>query len=256
MSQSPISTTTTLVVIPLLIAVVPLSAFYELKDRRERIIVNRFPEKLDELANANQMGLSVDEGFRYISQRSEGLLAEEFERLNNDIRWNFDVNKALTKFANRLRIPSISRTVRLISRSSVATGDLYKILSVAADDAYERLLLRRKRYREMSGYIAIIIISFLVYLGVILLLDQAYLTPLVERVGRQDIEAPAEIGTPMSFQNVPVTTYRMVFYHSTLIQALGNGLLAGKMTKDDMMSGLKYSIAFLVITMIAYVTVI
>jgi flagellar protein FlaJ len=94
----------------------------------------------------------------------------------------------------------------------------------------------------MNSYTAIVVIGFLVYLMVIVLIDSAYLSRFA------DLAATAAPDTggrdlPVSFTNVPLETYRALFFHSVLVQGFGAGLLAGKLTDNRVLAGLKYSVA-------------
>lgn len=250
-STEPVPTTTLLVAVPLLIAVVPLSILHEVKQMRIRDITRKYPDKLTSLANANKMGLPFTTALEQVSRRSKGVMANEFSKVHNDIIWNSNMSLALVKFANRLRIPQVSRSMKLIAETSRTTGELSKIIEVAATDTKNQYRLMRRRYQEMSSYIAIIIMSFLVYLSVIVVLDVAYLMPIAESIAEADV-SPRVSGIPTPFVDVSISTYRMVFYHSVLIQAFGNGILAGKIGADDMLGGLKYSIAFVILAVVVF----
>lgn len=249
MMTDPVWTTTALVVLPVLVAVAPLSVFHELKKQRVRGIVSRFPEKLSAVANANEMGMSLTESFDHVSRRGAGGISGEFGRVSNDIRWKHDTSGALVDCANRLRVPQVSRSMNLLSKASRTTGELSRILEVAARDTANEHRMRKKRAQEMSGYIAVVVISFLVYLGVVLMLDRFYLVPLYEAIPAEEAVAGTEIG---SLTQIPIETYRTLFYHSALVLAFGNGLLAGMMGENDILAGLKYAIGFLVLTALAF----
>lgn len=255
MTADPIGTTTAYVVVPTLIAFTPYAVLHELKQYRRQKLVRRFPDKLQALANANEMGLSFTESLKQISRRSTGVLADEFRKLSNDIRWNADTSRAMQEFANRLRVPQITRTSKLIAEASRSTADLSRILDSAAEDTLNQYRLAKERYRQMSGYIAIIMVSYLVYLSVVLLLEVAYLTPISEAMTEVNLPSNAFGGQYSGFFEVSVTTYRMVFYHSALIQGFGNGLLAGVMGKGNLASGLKYSLIFTALTAVAFILV-
>ena len=255
MTTNPVWTATVLVVLPLLVAVTPLSLFHELKKQRLREVVSRFPEKLSAVANANEMGMSLTDGFDYVSRRGSGGVSEEFGRVSNDIRWKHDTSGALIDCAHRLRVPQVSRSMNLLSKASRTTGELSRILEVAAQDTANEHRMRKKRAQEMSGYIAVVILSFLVYLAVVLMLDRFYLVPLYEAIPTQEPGSTAtgvgggEVG---SLTQIPIETYRTLFYHSALILAFGNGLIAGMMGENDLLAGLKYAIAFSVLTVAAF----
>ncbi len=246
MATSPIVTTTTLVLAPLLIVAVPLTFFHEKKRRREREIAHEFPETLNVLASANKMGIPFTEALELISQWSGGVVGEELRTVRNDIVWNYDVRHALLGFGNRVSVPRMGRTMKLLAEGIYSTGDLSKVLEIAAADTRDRDEMERARRHELSTYIAVVVIGFLVYLLVIVMLDVGYLQVLSEFGGETTTESGPLV---TSFQDVPVETYRAVFFHSALIQAFGTGLLAGKLADNDALSGLKYGIALSLVTL-------
>ncbi|QLC33666.1 type II secretion system F family protein [Halarchaeum sp. CBA1220] len=250
--EAPARNTARLVVYPLLVAVVPLSLFHELKRGRESAIVRRFPSTLNILSSANSMGIPFTDALELVSRWSTGTLGQELRLVRNDIQWNGDVSRALVAFANRLNIPQLSRTMKLVADGSRSTGDLARVLSIAADDTRERYRIERQRRREMSSYIAVVLIGFLVYLMVIVLLDTSYIQPIARLAAEQGAQQVGQIGGPISLTNVPVNTYRMLFFHSVLIQGVGAGLLAGKLAENDVLSGLKYSILLVTLALIAF----
>ncbi len=126
-----------------------------------------------------------------------------------------------------------------------------RILSVAAEDARNRYRLERARRRAMSSYLGIVIIGFFVYLMVVVLIDTSYLGPIAEH----SADVPANSGMPISFTQIPVDTYRALFFHSALIQGFGSGLLAGKLADNDVLSGLKYGIGLVAISAIVFVVI-
>jgi flagellar protein FlaJ len=249
-SSEPIWITTVLVVVPVLVAVAPFSILHEAKRARVRKAVSGFPTKVNAVANANDMGMSLRDSFNHVSKRGSAEIDKEFRRVSNDISWKNDTGQALVECANRLRIPQVSRSMNLISKASQTTGDLNRILEVAARDTANEYRMKKHRAQEMSGYIAVIIISFLIYLSVILMLDRFYLVPLYEAIPAPESGAAStEIG---SLTEIPIEAYRTLFFHSSLILAFGNGLLAGKIGENDLVPGLKYGIGFSLVTVAAF----
>jgi flagellar protein FlaJ len=237
---APVRTTTLLVVVPALVVVVPLSLFYERKRRRQNQITQRFPDMLNVLSSANSMGVRLTDAFGLVSRYSTGVLARETQKVRNDVEWNRDLRIALLKLANRLKAPHLSRTIKLVADGGRSSGDLTRILSIAAEDTHNRARLERDRRQAMSSYIAIVVIGFLVYLMVIVLIDTAYLSQFAALAAEQ---GPDTRDLPVSLSSVPVETYRALFFHSVLIQGFGAGLLAGKLADNRALSGLKYSVA-------------
>jgi flagellar protein FlaJ len=241
------------VVLPVLVAITPYSFFHEMKKARIRDIVSRYPEKLSAVGNANDMGMSLRDGFNYVSRRGSTEIDEEFRRVSNDITWKHDTSQALVDSANRLRVPQISRSMNLLAKASQTTGELNRILETAAQDTLNEYRMKRQRSREMSAYITVIIVSFLVYLSVILILDRYYLVPLYEAIpAPEEGSELTQASTVGSLTSIPIETYRTLFLHSSLVLAFGNGLLAGKMGENDLVAGLKYGIGFALLTVLAF----
>jgi len=251
-STDPVWTTFWLVLCPLGVVAVPLSAFHELERRRARAIERRFPDTLNVLSSANQMGIPLVEGLELVARWSSGVLAEELRKLHNDVTWNGQVVDGLYAFAERLAVPSLGRVIRLIATGGQSSGDLSRVLSVAAADTRNRYKLDRARRNAMSTYIAIVIIGFLVYLFVIVMLSTSYLAP-IETISGTTGAGSADM--PMNLGAIPIDSYRAVFFHSAVIQAVGSGMLAGKLSDNDSLSGLKYSIALTALAMLAFVFV-
>ena len=243
----PFRTTVLLFVVPFVVAAVPLSVFHERRVARQAAIEERFPDALNVLSSANQMGIPLTDGLALVARWSSGALADELRTTRNDVAWNYDVRTALVAFGDRLRVPQLRRVVRLIARSGRSSGDLSRVLSVAAEDTRNRFKLERARRRAMGSYIAIVVIGYLVYLFVIVLLSTAYLAPMA---ALPPVEGAT--GMPIAVGTVPIEAYRVVFLHSALIQAIGTGLLAGKLADNDATSGLKYSLALVALAVGAF----
>ena len=259
MVAEPIGTTTWLIAAPLIATLTPLSYFHERKRARERYFAKRFPDTLSVLASANKMGIQFVDALSLVARWSSGTMATEMQTLRNDLRWNYDTRGALHGLADRVGIPQLSRTMTLIAEGVRSSSDVAAVLSIAARDTNERFKLDRERRQELTPYIAVVVIGFLVFLLVVVMLDSAYLTPIAEAQAQQaqQPEPTRSVGSglPLSLTNVPVDTYRTLFLHAAIIQALGSGILAGKLAEDDTLSGLKYSIALVIVAIAAFTLV-
>ncbi|MFW6018427.1 MAG: type II secretion system F family protein [Halapricum sp.] len=252
MLEQPVPTTTWLFVLPLLVVLVPLSAFHERKRRREQHFATRFPDTLSVLASANRMGVPIDDALGLASRWSSGPLSEEMTKLRNDLRWNYDTQSALRAFADRVGVAQLSRTMALIAEGIRSSTDVAAVLSIAARDTKERFKLDRERRQELSPYIAVVVIGFLVFLLVVALLDTAYLAPIAEAQAESTEPTTTDSRLPLSMTSVPVEAYKALFLHAAVVQALGSGVLAGKLADNDAFSGLKYSILLLVVAIATF----
>jgi len=257
--DAPVTGTVSLFILPFFIVTVPLAAFHEAERRRKRGIAKRFPDTLNILSSANQMGIRLVESLNLVSRWSEGALSDELRKVRNDIEWNEDVERALLTFANRLRVPQVTRTMKLIAKGNRSSSNLSQIISIAAEDTRNRYQIERRRRSEMGAYTAIVVIGFLVYLGVIVMLDTSYLTPIsqleVTTGATGEATQTGSVTGVVNIGDIPVGIFRTVFLHSALIQGIGSGLLAGKLAENDVLSGLKYAIGLVLLTTIVFVVI-
>jgi len=250
---APIRTTVGIAVVPLITATGPLTLLHERERRRTNEITERFPDVLSILASANRMGVDIVDGFDLVTRWANEKLAGELGRVRNDIAWNHDLQRALYAFAARLNVPQLTRTMTLIAEGSRSSGDLGGLLEVAADDTRARAKLARARRSEVGSYVAIVVVGFLVYLLVIVMVGESYLTPIAELAADQ---APASTQNPVGLGSIPVDTYRLLFLHSALIQGFGSGLIAGKLADNTVLSGLKFGLGLVGLTIAAFVLLV
>lgn len=243
--DAPVPQTLYWMLIPIFMVSVPLSIFYEIRKRREKKIMNRLPEALKTLASANQVGMTLTEALQNTADNTSGRLGDELKSVKNDIRWNHDVNSGLIKFANRLQIPIVTRTVKLITEANSSTGDIESVVSIAAKNVETQVRLKKQRASAMLMYTAVIIISFCVYMFVVALLDIMFLST-IGNMESADFESGGGGGGggggQFSLSDLPVERFRLVFYHSTIVQAFGSGMIGGYLTANDVRSGLKFAI--------------
>ena len=100
-------------------------------------------------------------------------------------------------------------------------------------------------------YIAVVFIGYLVYLLVIVMLDAYYLTPLAE-IGAEQAARGASGDSPVGLADLPTETYRMLFFHSALVQGIGSGLLTGELADGSVRSGLKFALLLVFISILAF----
>jgi len=250
--ETPVLTAGLVAVLPFLIAMTPLAVLHEQRKRWERGITDRFPDVLNQLSTANEMGLSVADSLDLVARRTEGSLATELRRTANDSYWGGEFGEAIGRLAERIANPQAARTLRLVQTADRVSGNIHQVLDVAARDATNAARMRRQREQEMQPYTIVVVITFVIYLAIILTLDVTYLSVFA------DITAglPERDDLPVQFSTVEPGVYRAVLFHSALIQAVGSGLIAGKMGEDSLVSGLKYTIVLLVVTVVAYGLVI
>ncbi|WP_277543284.1 type II secretion system F family protein [Haloarcula laminariae] len=246
---APLAATVFLLVVPAFVALVPLAVFQELRQRRLDTIRRRFPSVLSSWASANRMGLRPSDALQIASDRADNVLARELRQVHNETEWFDDLRGALLRLALRSRTRVGTRTLRLVVEADEASGNLDETLSVAAEDARMDRELERARSRELSSYVVAALISFLVYLAILMLINEFYFEQAVA-IGQQAGADTA--GLPLSLQSIDAAGFRLAFIHSSLVQAVFIGLMTGKLSRGRVLAGLKYSLALLAVTVVVF----
>jgi flagellar protein FlaJ len=250
--DSPVAVTTLLFVVPFVVATAPLAAFHERRQRRLDAIHRRYPDLLSSLSSANRMGIRLTEAIDNTTERTDDVLARDLSMLNNEIGWFSELGVAFRRAANRAKTGIEVRTLRLIADSNDASGNLSETLSVASRDARTQRELVRERVRELSSYTVASAVSFLVFLGVILIVDQFYFQEAVAVSQAAPTEGPE---LPATLSGIDVEGFELAFFHSALVQGLCVGLVTGKLSRGSVLAGLKYSLLLVVLTVAAFMVI-
>ncbi len=227
----------------------------ELKRRRLLAIEAAVPDFLDRLASVNEAGMTVVESFRRVVDSDLGVLNTELQRTWRDIEWGTDTATALRRFEARMDTPTITRVVTLVTNAMHASGDVGRVLRIAADDAQTTRRLKRQRRQEMMTYLVIIYLSFFVFLVIIGSLN-SILIPALENLPASNTGGNTPTGSSLgglgNIEAVDIDAYTLVFFHTALVQAVFSGFVAGKMGEGKVKDGAKHAAILLAIAYVVF----
>src|SRR5438093_4967729 len=168
------------------------------------------------------------------------------------ITWGVPATEALRLFAERVKTPMVGRVVAIIVKSSDAGGDVADVLTMVSHDTKENQLTEDERRIAMSTYIAVIYISFMVFLVTIWILAVTFLPQMLKVIGALASTGGA-IQSPLA-QDLPgvVNSIRIAFFIATVVHGLGDGILAGVLDTGKIPNGLRHSFIMLVIALFAF----
>lgn len=230
-------------VFAILLVIVPLSIFFEIKNMKKKKMESNFPDFLKKLASTNETGMTLRDSIKLMARSETDALSREVKKIWQDVLWGVEVNDSLIRFANRLRTQVVTRSLSLITKANESSGDVGEVLIVAARDAASEQGMRRERTMSMMIYIVIIYISFLVFVGVIYVISTTFLTEMAA-AGKQMAESGGQGGF---LGNFDLDAYTQLFKHAAIIQGLSSGLMAGAMGEGNIMAGLKHSTIMIII---------
>ncbi len=230
------------------IALAPFAIFYELGRKNVRKYMRLTPIFLSKLASANESGMPIYRAIEMLAKTDTSPLRKEIKKIKSNLDWGVSLTDALVRFANRLRIFEISRTMALLNESLKSTGNVTDVLMISAKDATSAELLRRERATNMFMYVIIIYIAFFVFIGIVYIISSTFLSTLAESAAK--VQATGQ--NFQLLQNVDVYTYRNVFMHAAVFQGLFAGLVAGVMGEGSISAGAKHSFIMLLIAYVVF----
>ena len=239
-----------------LLVVGSFAVFWEVYSRRVRRMERALPELLGRLASLNHAGMSVVESIERVRESDLGLLSVEVDRVWRDLEYGATVDDALRRFGLRVRTTATTRVVTLLTNALRASGNVAPVLRIAAEQAEAELKLRRRRRQQMFTYLVVIYISFLVFLVIIVAVQEVLVPSLPTDVPVPSADDTRRLGVNAGqfarFAEVDKAAYTLVFFHTALIQAVLSGFVAGQLGEGSLKDGAKHATVMLGVAYVAF----
>ena len=234
----------------------PYGFYVARKQKTIKQIERRLPEFLRDVAEAGRFGMTLAEAIVVASSGRYGKLTPEIKKMAAQINWGVPAAEALRLFSTRVDTPMVNRVVSIIVKSSDAGGDVADVLAMVSHDTKETQMTEDERKIAMSTYIAVIYISFLVFLVTIWILNVTFLPKIQESseaMTRQAQQQGASIPgiLPENIGEV-ILGIQLAFFIAAIVHAVGDGILAGVLDNGKVANGLKHSFLMLLIAVIGF----
>jgi flagellar protein FlaJ len=250
----PVAGTVLYVYVPAFLTLVPLAVFHELYTRSRYGVLDDLSETLRKLSSTNDTGLTLLESFETVAETSPGVLSEEFDRIHRKVAYGKSLKTALVEFNNRYHVPRLARVVKLISEAQETSSRITEVLTTAARASENQDELARERRTRTRMQIAIILMTYLTLLGVMAVLKVQFLDVISGIVSAASGTEGSPVGVPLA-SGVGVDRLSLLFFHAVTVQAMVSGLIAGYLRDSDLLAGVKYVVALLIVTLAVWIVV-
>jgi flagellar protein FlaJ len=229
----------------LVVIFLPFAIFHELKQRQEKKVMKLIPDFLNKLASTNETGMTLYQSIGLLAKTDTSPLRPHVEKIWKDIDWGQTLTDAFIRFANRLKVYALSRTVTLIIEAMKSSGNVTEVLMISAKDATNAEIMRKERSTNMLIYVMIIYISFFVFIGIVYILSSSFLSVIAE--SSKSFSTMGNVGGLSGLATFDYEYYKRIFMHAAVLQGFSSGLVAGVMGEGSVPAGFKHSVIMLTI---------
>jgi len=239
-----------------ILTIVPPGFFDFYETRRISRLEAEFPAMMRDISLSVKSGMTPEGAMSIAAGGQYGALTPAIKQIDNMISWGVSFEDALLHFAKKYPTSLIRRTIFTLIEASRMGGQLGEILEGVATDLEETKSLERKRSSETKPYLMVCYVSYFVFLAVILIMSYIFLPMMEEAAEVTAGEAlPGGLGQ-FAVSEEELALYNMFFFHALVIQGFFAGIVTGKIGEGKVVAGLKHSVFFIVVAVIAYTLLI
>jgi flagellar protein FlaJ len=232
----------------------PASYYWDRVKLNINAMEEKFPDFLRDMAEYWKGGLSMTIAVQTLAGSEYGALNDEVKKMSDQLSWGVAFSDVIEMFAIRVGTPLVQRAISLISEANRAGGKISDILVTAANDSREIKFLEGERKRTIASYISVIWTSYFVFLGVIVVLAKVFIPAIAgsNASSTEESDGGGEAIGNMVIRSIDPLFFLTVFFYGVIMQAMGNGAMAGLMATGRFSNGMKHSGLMILVAMFSF----
>lgn len=176
----------------------------------------RISDFLRDLSEYTMYGTPLSEAVLHVSKNDYGALNDDVRDLVSNISIGTPVEEALRYFGKNLRDPEIERFGIILQKSGESGSNTSDVISLVARFSSQMQLLTDERNAEMKNYNLILMVSFAVFLFVMVIIDVRFFDSInISNSGG------------FLFQSAGARLLKRIFDTGIYVEAFGIGLIIG-----------------------------
>lgn len=231
----------------ILLLIGPFGVYNYLEMQKKNHMQDRLPNFLIEVSDSLSTGATIFDSIKVASKSHYGQLSFEIKRMKSQLSWKIDVKEILSDFADRMKSAIIHRIVISLNKGLVMGGNTTKIFRAAAIEVSQVNRLENQRKAEMSVYTIVILISFFVFLAIVIMMDLTIFKSFFELQSEQS----GRMGG-IAINPIDITELKYSLYTFTFVQSIGAGIISGFMMDGKVSSGIRFSCILGIVSFIIF----
>lgn len=242
-------------------------SYRDLKEMEEK-----FPLFLRDLIENLRSGIAFHKTIIASSKINYGKLSEEVKKVAHQLTWGIPLDKALNQFATRLKNSKrLYTSIKIIRESFVSGGDVVSTLESVADNATLLQDSEKEKKSLLDQYVVLMYAISMIFIVIVVMINRL-LIPIFQVSSESLVGGNIGLANPCDscagftcnvcglfegtsqiyFSINPSTSasyYTSLFFYMALVQSLFSGLVAGQISENSIIAGLKHSLILVGITM-------
>lgn len=234
--------------------------FRDVKEMEER-----FPLFLRDIIELLRSGMPLHQAIRNTTRFDYGRLSKEISKMSNELSWGTPINKVLDNFSKRIKKSKrMFTSIKIIRESHLSGGDVISTIESVADNSTILEESEKEKKSMLNQYVimmyAISIVFIIIVVAINNLMIPIFTISTMEDTGLGDIGLSDPCDNVNEFEknvcdvfNWTASTlfsaemgsiaayYTSLFFFMSLIQSIFSGLVAGQISENSVIAGLKHS---------------
>jgi len=217
------------------------------ENERQKELEVKFLELVRSLVETVRSGVTIPQAIMHVSNTNLGALTPYVKKLANQLEWGYPLHDAFTIFAHDTKNEVINRSIAIVIQAEKSGGDMGSVLEAVTTSVLEIKQVKEERKsnsysQTVQGYII-----FFVFV-IVMIVMQVYLIPKLSTIGGEIGQGLGGIGVSAGAGGGGSSgvEFGPIFTATIIVQGLFAGLMIGKFSEGDFISGLKHSIIMIV----------
>lgn len=234
--------------IGIILVLIPYSLISFLEFREIKTAEDNFPAFLRDLSQSVNAGMTIPQAIGTAAQTQYSVLSKYVQKLNAMLSWSIPFPQAWERFTVMLkRSEMISRINAVVLESFHAGGEIGAVLNSLASDVNLLKRMDSDKKSMMQEHVAVMYFVFFIFLGIIVGLHKILVPILyIQKIGVSG-------GLALRSAEIITTDYfKTLFFMMAIIQAVSIGIIAGQISEEKMIAGLKHVVIMLAVGVAAF----
>ncbi|HOW05285.1 type II secretion system F family protein [Methanospirillum hungatei] len=223
----------------IIFSLAPPSLAYEGRSWFVNSVESHTPEFLRQLVDMKDVGVTLQTAISLISNSKLGVLSQELVMTSEDIRRGATTINALVRMEDRIGLVSVKRAMSLLVKASEVTDYIKDVLIIAINDFEHYLKLKKDRFNIAITYVMIVYLAVGIYMYTAYSLNVSFVS---------------------SFTNFNIsfdTSGNLTdMFRIGLVLGFFSGLMAGQLSANSVLAGLKHAILLVLGCFVLFVFII